>query len=145
MIVNTLRQCVLGSRKPVISLLQFSVLPVRNSASRDYSMKMQAASTRPWSPLLASTSSSVTQHFSARFSSESESRQEATEGEKRIRSLLAKQFPKAVRIDVADVSGGCGSMYAVGVRSSEFRGLSKVDQHRKVNEVSSESRKLIKY
>ncbi len=37
-----------------------------------------------------------------------------------------------------DVSGGCGSMYAIEIESSRFAGLSVVRQHRLVNEVLRE-------
>ncbi|XP_075216628.1 bolA-like protein 3 [Lycorma delicatula] len=57
-----------------------------------------------------------------------------TEGEKRIKGLLQKTFPKAKDIKVQDVSGGCGSMYTVDVRTEEFRGLPIIKQHRLVHE-----------
>ncbi|TGZ83390.1 hypothetical protein EX30DRAFT_339572 [Ascodesmis nigricans] len=39
---------------------------------------------------------------------------------------------------VQDVSGGCGSMYAIEIASSRFRGLTMMKQHRLVNEVLAE-------
>jgi stress-induced morphogen len=39
---------------------------------------------------------------------------------------------------VQDVSGGCGSMYAINVTSEKFRGLSMIKQHRLVNEILGE-------
>jgi len=39
---------------------------------------------------------------------------------------------------VNDVSGGCGSMYAIEIVSQRFEGLSMVKQHRIVNEVLAE-------
>jgi stress-induced morphogen len=39
---------------------------------------------------------------------------------------------------VQDISGGCGSMYAVAVTTEKFRGLSVIKQHRLVNEVLGE-------
>ncbi|GAM90698.1 hypothetical protein ANO11243_087430 [Dothideomycetidae sp. 11243] len=38
-------------------------------------------------------------------------------------------------LEVQDISGGCGSMYALSVTSEKFRGLSTVKRHRLVNEV----------
>jgi stress-induced morphogen len=35
---------------------------------------------------------------------------------------------------VKDVSGGCGSMFAIQVASSKFAGIPMVKQHRMVNE-----------
>ena len=42
------------------------------------------------------------------------------------------------RWQVQDVSGGCGSMYAINVTSEKFRGLSMIKQHRLVNDILSE-------
>jgi stress-induced morphogen len=39
---------------------------------------------------------------------------------------------------VQDVSGGCGSMYAVSVTSDRFKGLPMIKQHRLVNEILKE-------
>jgi stress-induced morphogen len=36
---------------------------------------------------------------------------------------------------VQDVSGGCGSMYALDIVSAKFKGLSVIKQHRLVNAV----------
>ncbi|CAD0087500.1 unnamed protein product [Aureobasidium vineae] len=38
-------------------------------------------------------------------------------------------------IQVQDVSGGCGSMYALDIVSAKFKGLSVIKQHRLVNAV----------
>lgn len=37
-----------------------------------------------------------------------------------------------------DISGGCGSMYAIDVVSATFEGMSVVKQHRLVNRVLEE-------
>ncbi|GAB7340007.1 hypothetical protein MBLNU457_6515t1 [Dothideomycetes sp. NU457] len=39
------------------------------------------------------------------------------------------------RLEVQDISGGCGSMYALDIVSARFKGLSVIKQHRLVNEV----------
>lgn len=39
---------------------------------------------------------------------------------------------------VHDVSGGCGSMYAIEIASQRFKGLNMMKQHRMVNEVLAE-------
>ncbi|AMD20556.1 HDL188Wp [Eremothecium sinecaudum] len=44
--------------------------------------------------------------------------------------------PSALK--VTDISGGCGSMFAIDVTSSRFKGLTTVKQHRLVNEVLKE-------
>ncbi|KAH8704567.1 bola protein [Phaeosphaeriaceae sp. PMI808] len=43
-----------------------------------------------------------------------------------------------VKLEVRDVSGGCGSMYAIEVESPKFRGLTVVKQHKLVNQVLKE-------
>jgi len=50
-----------------------------------------------------------------------------------IRVLLEQAFPGADSIDVHDRTGG-GDHFQVTVVSSEFDGLSLIDQHRRVNE-----------
>ncbi|XP_022191865.2 bolA-like protein 3 [Nilaparvata lugens] len=60
---------------------------------------------------------------------------DATSGEKRIKSLLKKEFPNAADIHVKDISGGCGSMYAIDIRAGEFKNLNIVNQHRLVHKV----------
>ena len=41
-------------------------------------------------------------------------------------------------VQVQDISGGCGTMYAVAITTEKFRGLPVIKQHRLVNEVLSE-------
>jgi len=41
-------------------------------------------------------------------------------------------------IQVQDVSGGCGTMYAISITAEKFRGLPVIKQHRLVNEVLGE-------
>ncbi|KAF8368510.1 hypothetical protein PRIPAC_86339 [Pristionchus pacificus] len=53
-------------------------------------------------------------------------------GEARLTAILQKTFPAAEKIVVHDTSNGCGSMYQVIVETSEFKGLSKVQQHKAV-------------
>jgi len=56
-------------------------------------------------------------------------------GEPLLKSILRDKFPKAVSIEVEDISGGgCGAMYNVSVETSEFSGLSTIKQHRLVTE-----------
>ncbi|KAK6519656.1 hypothetical protein TWF281_003478 [Arthrobotrys megalospora] len=42
------------------------------------------------------------------------------------------------RLDVKDISGGCGSMYAVEIESPKFRGLSTLKMHREVQGILAE-------
>ncbi|GFZ45726.1 hypothetical protein JCM24511_03455 [Saitozyma sp. JCM 24511] len=64
------------------------------------------------------------------------------EGERNIHSKLAARFP-GKRLEVQDVSGGCGSFYAILVSSPAFKGLSTIKQHKLVNEVLKEDIKGI--
>ena len=41
-------------------------------------------------------------------------------------------------LSVRDVSGGCGSMYAIQVESEKFNGIGMVKQHRLVNKILEE-------
>lgn len=50
-------------------------------------------------------------------------------------AALLKEKLQAERVEVRDVSGGCGDFYQVTVVSPLFKGLTIVKQHRAVNEV----------
>jgi stress-induced morphogen len=50
-----------------------------------------------------------------------------------IRVLLAQAFPEAAELSVEDRTG-TGDHFQVVVASSDFDGLSLLDQHRRVNE-----------
>jgi stress-induced morphogen len=57
--------------------------------------------------------------------------------EKEIFTKLANSLDPQV-LDVRDVSGGCGSMFAINVASKKFEGLTMIKQHRLVNEILAE-------
>ena len=59
------------------------------------------------------------------------------EKEREIWDILHREF-KPTRLDVQDISGGCGSMYGIEVVSERFRGLNMLKQQRLVNEVLGE-------
>lgn len=61
--------------------------------------------------------------------------EESTMGEyeTKIYNILNEEF-KPLRLQVQDVSGGCGSMFAILVESAKFKGLPMIKQHRLVNE-----------
>ncbi|HET7744886.1 MAG TPA: BolA family protein [Gaiellaceae bacterium] len=50
-----------------------------------------------------------------------------------IRAVLERAFPGATELDVEDRTG-TGDHFQVTVASSEFDGLSLLDQHRRVND-----------
>lgn len=47
--------------------------------------------------------------------------------------LNEKLSPKL--LTVKDVSGGCGSMFAINIQSTKFKGNTMIKQHRLVNEI----------
>eukprot|EP01119_Soliformovum_irregulare_P015554 TRINITY_DN4382_c0_g1_i1.p1 TRINITY_DN4382_c0_g1~~TRINITY_DN4382_c0_g1_i1.p1 ORF type:complete len:102 (+),score=11.79 TRINITY_DN4382_c0_g1_i1:195-500(+) len=57
-----------------------------------------------------------------------------TPGEDRVSTLLKDKL-NVQELDVKDVSGGCGAMYNIRIVSSDFKGQSMVQQHRRVNEI----------
>lgn len=54
--------------------------------------------------------------------------------EQKVYNILKDEF-NPVNLQVKDVSGGCGSMFAIIVESSKFKGLPMIKQHRLVNEL----------
>ncbi|CAD5206169.1 unnamed protein product [Bursaphelenchus okinawaensis] len=56
----------------------------------------------------------------------------ATEGETRITGILKNHYKKASKLEVHDVSNGCGSMYQIIVHTPEFKGRMKLDQHKEI-------------
>ncbi|WVQ71824.1 hypothetical protein IAR50_001366 [Cryptococcus sp. DSM 104548] len=66
----------------------------------------------------------------------------AESGEQVIYDKLKAQFPGS-RLEVQDVSGGCGSFYAILISSPAFKGLTTVKQHKLVNECLKEDIKGI--
>ncbi|KAI9146312.1 bola-like protein [Paraphysoderma sedebokerense] len=58
-----------------------------------------------------------------------------TEGEQQVFKKLLNSELKPTSLQVVDTSGGCGTMYAINIKSPAFKGLGMLQQHRKVNEV----------
>ncbi|KAL0580786.1 hypothetical protein V5O48_001251 [Marasmius crinis-equi] len=56
-----------------------------------------------------------------------------SEGEQHIHAKLTEKFSPS-QLQVQDVSGGCGSFYAITIASEAFKGLTMVKQHRLVTE-----------
>ncbi|KAK9374550.1 bola protein [Lipomyces chichibuensis] len=54
--------------------------------------------------------------------------------EKYLSSKLMDAFEPS-KLSVRDISGGCGSMFAISIVSKSFKGVSMIQQHRMVNEV----------
>ncbi|KAF5874088.1 putative bolA like protein [Botrytis fragariae] len=59
------------------------------------------------------------------------------EAEKKIWGLLYNELAPT-KLQVQDISGGCGSMYGIEVVSEKFRGLNMLKQQRLVNKILGE-------
>ncbi|EME84154.1 uncharacterized protein MYCFIDRAFT_210798 [Pseudocercospora fijiensis CIRAD86] len=57
--------------------------------------------------------------------------------ERRVFNLV-KEGLSPSKLEVEDISGGCGSMYALDIVSEKFTGLPVIKQHRLVNQVLGE-------
>ncbi|KJA24586.1 hypothetical protein HYPSUDRAFT_38644 [Hypholoma sublateritium FD-334 SS-4] len=57
----------------------------------------------------------------------------ALQGEQLITQKLTEKFSPS-QLQVQDVSGGCGSFYAITIASEAFKGLPIVKQHKLVTE-----------
>ncbi|KAI9762938.1 MAG: hypothetical protein M4579_000001 [Chaenotheca gracillima] len=57
-----------------------------------------------------------------------------SETERSIFDKLKAELAPAT-LEVQDISGGCGSMFAIDVASTKFEGMTMIKQHRLVNEI----------
>jgi len=92
--------------------------------------------TQAFKPLIINkTNISTSRHLrsSDEGSNESENRKR-TEGEEKLIGMLRKRFPLAKAVEDNDISGGCGSMYAIYVETVEFKNMRTVKQHQLINE-----------
>ncbi|KAG6808084.1 hypothetical protein H0H93_000607 [Arthromyces matolae] len=62
---------------------------------------------------------------------------EPLDAERLLEAKLIERFGPC-QVKVQDVSGGCGSFYAINISSAAFAGLSVVKQHRLVTEALKE-------
>jgi stress-induced morphogen len=62
------------------------------------------------------------------------SERQLSKGEDELVQILKQNFPDANKIDVVDISGGCGSMYEVYLETKQFKSLRTVKQHQLVND-----------
>ncbi|KAF2015393.1 bola-like protein [Aaosphaeria arxii CBS 175.79] len=60
-----------------------------------------------------------------------------SEGELHIFNKIKAEL-EPVKLEVQDVSGGCGSMYALEIESPKFKGLTVIKQHKLVNSILAE-------
>lgn len=61
-----------------------------------------------------------------------------SEAEKNMNKLLTDNIKGCSRVEVHDVSNGCGSMFDVVVEATSFQGKSKVAQHKIVTNILRE-------
>ena len=123
--------CQAKATLPTSSLRRISTV-VASSNKAVSSQRQSISAPRPL-PRLASARPFSSSPSSRLADSEAEKPQEMSSGEEEIHTLLSKRFSPS-HLQVQDVSGGCGSFYAIVVASKEFQGLSTVKQHRLVNE-----------
>ncbi|GMM36210.1 Bol3 protein [Saccharomycopsis crataegensis] len=93
------------------------------------------STTSPLRMVPGSTLRSAVSHRS--YSVNSQSVAPMDDYESKIFQLLNDKFDP-VQLQVSDVSGGCGSMFAISIVSDSFKGISMVKQHRMVNETLAE-------
>ncbi|KZW03901.1 bola-like protein [Exidia glandulosa HHB12029] len=89
---------------------------------------------------LARTRTLLARAVTLRFNSSAAAPQ--LDGERAIEQKLRTRFSPS-NVQVQDVSGGCGTFYAISITSSAFKDLSIVQQHRLVNETLKEDIKDI--
>ncbi|KAH8986363.1 bola-like protein [Lactarius akahatsu] len=73
-------------------------------------------------------------HTQSVASSSSSFSSKLEKGEQEIYDKLSERFQPSELL-VQDVSGGCGTFYAITIASTAFKGIPVVKQHRLVNEV----------
>ncbi|KZF21675.1 bola-like protein [Xylona heveae TC161] len=73
-------------------------------------------------------------HATSRTRSAVEPPEYLTEGERQIFDKLKAELEPS-RLEVQDISGGCGSMYGIDIVSKKFKGLTMIKQHRLVNQI----------
>ncbi|GAA5939308.1 Bol3p [Sporobolomyces koalae] len=57
-----------------------------------------------------------------------------SDGEQLLKTKLEESLEGA-KVQVQDVSGGCGSFYAIQIEHESFKGLNTIKQHRIVNQL----------
>ncbi|XP_022914107.1 uncharacterized protein [Onthophagus taurus] len=91
----------------------------------------------------ASCTNRIITSISQRFQHNNPSAVEVKKKEEELTNILAKKFPNAKKIDVNDVSGGCGSMFDVVIASDDFKDMNLVKQHQMVTNALKEEIKLL--
>ncbi|CAB3410740.1 unnamed protein product [Caenorhabditis bovis] len=63
---------------------------------------------------------------------------ELTAAEQKMKEMLEKGIEGCTKVEVHDISNGCGSMYDVVVEATSFKGKAKVAQHKIVTGILRE-------
>ncbi|KAK0941023.1 hypothetical protein LTR29_007441 [Friedmanniomyces endolithicus] len=106
--------------------------------------RLAVQSVTPWSPRIITPfthRSPASRAYSTETAPAAEVPVEAPhyldENERRIFNTLTSEL-RPTKLEVQDVSGGCGSMYALDIVSDQFKGMPVIKQHRLVNKVLGE-------
>jgi len=124
------------SRKPLIVGFRSNAISSLSNRFYLFSKSTEASKYNP--PVLPNTQLSRQIFTSKLLLSDEPTKAEEkkpTDGEKKLIDMLRKRFPKAKQIEVMDISGGCGSMYAIYVETIEFKNIRTVKQHQLINDV----------
>ncbi|VVC98244.1 unnamed protein product [Leptidea sinapis] len=54
--------------------------------------------------------------------------------EEKLTEVLKQALPGITYVSIQDISGGCGAMFEISIEAKEFRGLTRVKQHRLVTD-----------
>ncbi|KAG9549959.1 hypothetical protein KCU71_g12705, partial [Aureobasidium melanogenum] len=133
---------VLRSASTAFAALRISSRTLASAAPAARQLHHISSSTRtllPRNTLSATFTTTPTRRFNSSDASvEAPSAVEAPdyldEKELHIFQKLAAEL-SPTKLEVQDVSGGCGSMYALDIVSAKFKGMSVIKQHRLVNAV----------
>ncbi|UKZ88786.1 uncharacterized protein TrAFT101_004520 [Trichoderma asperellum] len=133
---------ICSSCRSALRLRLLISLPARPSIAPIITSSFKPAAAAKASPQRSSSirylSSTPSRQFSSSPSSSQQQPQEADEdtgmtpAESSIAAILASKL-NPTSLLVQDISGGCGSMYAIDITSSAFKGLNMLKQQRLVN------------
>ena len=121
----------------VSDILRLLSVPPANTLSRvqRHALRKNVCSLR--SPLYFRRCLSTTQALRTEPSKDPQPPDYLSEGELKVFKKIKIALQPST-LEVQDISGGCGSMYALEVVSDKFSGLPVIKQHKLVNQILSE-------
>ncbi|KAF2126117.1 bola-like protein [Dothidotthia symphoricarpi CBS 119687] len=128
-----LRRIARASIHPTPRLLSTSAHTRTPLTIRSQTSSLCSLSARPTPPLLSRPSYSPA-HPTRPYSQSAEPPDYLNEAELHVFNKIKAELDP-VKLEVQDVSGGCGSMYAIDIESPKFKGLTVIKQHKLVNKV----------